>query len=211
MDNVVTQLESLQDSIESAKWILGFFSFIVVALSLYITSSVKNLAEINSKLANLSKLTKIETTIKEAINNVDHNYWHKQQIEQVRRDKIELLMTEVQTHFDHCKWVYSELVAKKPIIELIPNKTIFILIFLYFKDLKSDYKQYDNAFDDFQIAYIRLLQLYSTKNQFINEKELATLMNTMTEKINIFIKASAKFTIEISEFSEGITSLDVKS
>jgi len=101
------------------------------------------IGEIEGKLSSLDGITDFEETITNVVKNVEHEFWHKQQIAQLRRERLEEFLNILMEETDR----FNDL--KKAFLERSPNKSLgkpskrpFLITTLYFPELKDSYAFY---------------------------------------------------------------------
>jgi|GEM_PF-1384217 len=164
-------------------------------------SKSKAFGELEAKFEKLPDIEQFEKTISTTLKNIEFEFWQKQQVDQVRREKIELLMTEVQSHSKFSTRAFVEVYQGRMPIELHSNQKIAMLIRLYFKELLASYQIYNSCFMEFQAEYNKIIHGLFVMRTNPTQPELEALK----EKSEKFQRHSAEFTIDIADAAKGLT------
>lgn len=194
------QLIEFQNQIESLIWIIGLLTVIGTGFTIYINKRMSTLADIDQKLESLDNLETIEKRLTHAIKEIEHNFWQKQQIDQVRRERLEELMTIMLTHTDMVDQITKCLMVGEEPPSFSPNKKSSLLVNLYFPELKDD-----------DAIHFKAQSNYMTSLAALSKEKPNFTPNDVREIHNVYMKFWRDYTKKIYEYAEDLTYYKAKS
>jgi len=147
----------------------------------------------------------VQGIIENTVQNVKHEFWQKQQIDQVRRIKIELLMNTVVEEQKYVEKAYIECLGSKSPVLIAHNHNIKILIDLYFSDLDRAYQKY---LECFKATKDNCYDFTKDRNPLtIKENKSHSLADGLRffPIFNSYGSGVQEFVIKISETAKGLT------
>jgi hypothetical protein len=153
----------------------------------YTSAYSTKLGNIDAKIESLSKVVDIEEAITKAVKAVDHSYWKVQQIDQIRREKLEQILLLITKELQEIHIGFKGMKSIDDYYKIsIFSGHVGVLTSLYFPEVINSLSKYERL----KREYFELLE----KNQEDNSNAL-----------NILIESSINLSGDLRELGNGLT------
>ena len=193
IDNTkIHMIKELNDPfLNNPSFILITLAIVVVILWLivkhYSVAYSNRLGDIDAKIESIAKVVDIEKAVTKAVKAIDHSYWQKQQVDDVRRKKLEQVMLLLIREVQEICIGFTEMKT----LEDYHKKTLFTghvgtLTQLYFPEVLLTLSKYEKS-----------------KKIYLNK--LVKKSNDISSYKNIVIKNNGQLYGDLKELGKGLT------